>query len=74
MNSSKKIIGRIIKYQRKKIGITLEELATRLDVDRQYVWKMENGKKNISPNYLDKVIEKLGCKHEDFFNKQSFNN
>lgn len=68
MNSSRKIIGRIIKYQRKKIGLTLEELANRLDVDRQYIWKMENGRKNISPDYLDKVIEKLECRHEDFFN------
>jgi len=68
MSSSKKIIGRIIKQQRKKIGLTLEELATRLEVDRQYIWKMENGKKNISPDYLDKVIEKLGCTHDDFFN------
>ncbi len=68
MSSSKKIIGWIIKYHRKKIGLTMEELATRLEVDRQYVWKLENGKKNISPDYLDKVIEKLGCRHEDFFN------
>lgn len=68
MNSSKNIIGTIIKHQRKKIGLTLEELATRLEVDRQYVWKLENGKKNIPPDYLDKVIEKLGCTHDDFFN------
>lgn len=70
MSSSKKIIGRIIKYQRKKIGFTMEELANRLEVDRQYIWKLENGIKNISSDYLDKVIEKLGCKHEDFFNKK----
>ena len=69
MSSSKKIIGRIIKHQRKKIGLTLQEFANRLEVDRQYIWKLENGKKNISSDYLDKVIEKLGCKHEDFFNK-----
>jgi DNA-binding XRE family transcriptional regulator len=68
MSSSKKIIGKIIKYHRKKIGFTMEELANRLEVDRQYIWKMENGKKNVSPDYLDKVIEKLGCKHDDFFN------
>lgn len=68
MESSRKIIGRIIKRFRKKKGLTLNELADKLDVDRQYIWKLENGKKNISPDYLDKVIDKLGCKHEDFFN------
>jgi transcriptional regulator with XRE-family HTH domain len=70
MHKSKNIIGRIIKYQRKKSGLTLQELANRLEVDRQYVWKMENGKINMSLDYLDKVIDKLGCKHEDFFNEK----
>jgi transcriptional regulator with XRE-family HTH domain len=46
----------------------MKELADRLDLDRQYVWKLENGKINMSPDYLDKIIDKLGCKHEDFFN------
>lgn len=68
MKSSKNIIGSIIKAQRKKKGLTMQALADKLETERQYVWKMENGKKNISPDYLDKVIEKLGCKHEDFFN------
>lgn len=68
MKSSRQIIGRIIKNQRKKSELTMEELADELEVDRQYVWKMENGKINISPDYLDKVIEKLKCRHDDFFN------
>ena len=67
--SSKKIIGRIIKRLRKKKGLTLDEFAHKLDVDRQYIWKLENGKKNMSLDYLDKVIEKLGSKHEEFFNQ-----
>jgi transcriptional regulator with XRE-family HTH domain len=69
MKKSKSIIGRIIKYRRKKLGLTMQELADRLEVDRQYVWKLENGKINMSLNYLDKVIDKLGYKHEDFFNE-----
>jgi transcriptional regulator with XRE-family HTH domain len=70
MKKSKHIIGRIIKYQRKKSGLTLQELANHLEVDRQYIWKLENGKINMSLDYLDKVIDKLGCKHEDFFNEK----
>ena len=66
--SSKKIIGRIIKFQRKMKGLTLQELGDKLEVDRQYVWRLENGKINMSPDYLDKVIERIGCEHEDFFN------
>lgn len=70
MKKSKNIIGRIIKYRRKKLGLTLQELANRLEVDRQYVWRLENGKINMSLDYLDKVIHKLECKHEDFFNEK----
>ena len=65
--SSKIIIGRLIKLQRKMQGLTLQELGDKLDVDRQYVWKLENGKINMTPDYLDKIIENLKCKHEDFF-------
>lgn len=67
MKKSKNIIGRIIKYRRIKLGLTLQELADRLEVDRQYIWKLENGKINMSLNYLDKIIDKLECNHEDFF-------
>jgi transcriptional regulator with XRE-family HTH domain len=70
VKSSKNIIGSIIKSQRQKKGLTLQELADKLETERQYVWMIENGKKNISADYLDKVIEKLNCKHEDFFNIQ----
>ena len=68
VKSSKNIIGSIIKLQRQKKGLTLQELADKLEVERQYVWMIENGKKNISADYLDKVIEKLNSNHEDFFN------
>ncbi len=67
MENSKKIIGRIIKHQRLKCGLTLKELADKLEADRQYIWKLENGKINMSLDYLDKVIEKLGNNPEGFF-------
>ncbi len=68
MNSSKKIVGKIINNQRKKKGLTLKATGDKLGVDKQYVWKLENGKINMSLNYIDKLIKKLGCRHEDFFN------
>ena len=48
--------------------MTLQELADGIDADRQYVWNIENGKVNITLDYLDKIIEKLGCNQDDFFN------
>jgi transcriptional regulator with XRE-family HTH domain len=67
VSTSKEIIGRKIKSLRKKKGFTQQELADLLGVDRQYIWKLENGKKNLTMNYLDNVISKLEAKHEDFF-------
>jgi len=73
MNTSREIIGRKIKFQRKKKNLTQQELADLLQVDRQYVWRLENGKINMTLDYLDKIILKLNCKQEDFFNNNSNN-
>lgn len=66
--SSKIIIGKIIKQQRLKSGLTLDELALKLKTDRQYIWKIENGKVNMSLNYLDKIITTLKVEHNSIFN------
>ncbi len=64
--SSKKIIGSLIKKHRLNKQLTQQQLAILLQTDRQYVWKIENGKINITLEYLDKIISKLKCNHSDF--------
>jgi transcriptional regulator with XRE-family HTH domain len=66
--NAKQLIGRIIRMQREKRNLSLQELADLLGVDRQYVWRLENGRINMTLDYLDKVITQLKCKREDFFN------
>ena len=66
MSTSKEIIGRLIKTQRKKKKLTQQQLGDMLGADRQYVWKLENGKKKITLDYLDKVIATLESKQDDF--------
>ena len=61
------IIGNKIALFRKKNNWTMQYLGDLIGCDKQYVWKMENGKINISFDYLDGVIDKLGCTHVDFF-------
>ena len=73
MSTSRAIIGRKIKQQRKKKNLTQQELVDMLGVDRQYIWKLENGKKNLTFDYLDKVMKKLNSKHADFLNNNSNN-
>jgi len=71
MRTSKEIIGMMIKLRRKEKMITQQQLATLLDVDRQYVWRLENGKINLTMDYLDKLIKELDCNHADFFKHPS---
>lgn len=66
MKSSKEIIGSMIKSRRKERDFTQKQLADLLEVDRQYVWRLENGKVNFTMDYLDKVISKLNCDQKDF--------
>lgn len=66
MKSSKVIIGSMIKSRRKEKKFSQKHLADLLDVDRQYVWRLENGKVNLTMDYLDKVIIQLNCLNKDF--------
>ena len=66
MNTSKEIIGQMIKVRRKEKKLTQQQLADLLEVDRQYIWRLENGRVNLTMDYLDSVIQKLDCTHADF--------
>ena len=66
MKSSKEILGSLIKSRRLERNFTQKQLADLLEVDRQYVWRLENGRVNFTIDYLDKVIYKLNCEQKDF--------
>ena len=66
MKSSKVIIGLMIKSRRKQKQFTQKHLADLLEVNRQYVWRLENGRVNLTMDYLDKVIIKLNCVQKEF--------
>jgi transcriptional regulator with XRE-family HTH domain len=66
VKSSREIIGAMIRHRRKEKKLTQQDLANLLEIDRQYVWRLENGKVNLTMDYLDTIIEKLDCTHADF--------
>ncbi len=66
MYTSKEIIGKMIKTKRQEKAISQQALGDLLYVDRQYIWRLENGKINLTMNYLDEIIGKLNCNHVDF--------
>ena len=67
-HTTKQIIGERIKFFREKNNLTLQELGDLIGAEKQYVWSLEKGMKNIKLDALDKIIIALNCKHEDFLN------
>ncbi|MCC6180673.1 MAG: helix-turn-helix transcriptional regulator [Bacteroidia bacterium] len=67
MSLTRKHIGSLIKKQRLNKKLTQHELAQMVGTDRQYIWNIENGRVNITLDYLDLIILKLDCKQNDFF-------
>jgi len=64
--TSGEIIGAMINHKRLKEIITQQQFADLLNIDRQYVWKLENGKVNLTMDYLDKIEVEPGSLHSFF--------
>lgn len=68
-------IGVRIKELRMKKGLTQEGLAWKSDVDRTFMNHVENSKRNVSVDTLEKIIcQGLECSFKDFFDSDLFNN
>lgn len=64
----KKEIGKRVKDLRmSKLGMTQEEFASILNVDRTYLSRVESGKQNITIDTLTMICKKLGVSLVDFF-------
>lgn len=60
-------LGRTIVRLRKEKGCSQEAFANEAGIDRRYMSDIENGKRNISIDILDRVCNKLGIKISEFF-------
>jgi transcriptional regulator with XRE-family HTH domain len=65
-------IGQRIKELRKEIGLSQESLAYNAEVDRTYVTDVENGRRNISVEILEKLVVALKVSFHEFFNSKEF--
>ena len=61
-------VGKHIKELRNKLGISQEELAFRSEIHRIYSAGLEVGKRNVSIETLEKVVNALEVSLSEFFN------
>ncbi|MFR8472066.1 MAG: helix-turn-helix domain-containing protein [Clostridium fessum] len=60
-------IGVRIKELRISLGLSQEKFALKIGMDRTYFASVEAGKRNISINNLEKIINGLELSFSDFF-------
>jgi transcriptional regulator with XRE-family HTH domain len=65
-------IGQRIKTLRKELKLSQEALALKSEVDRTYMTDVENGRRNVSIEILEKVIAALEVSITDFFTAKEF--
>jgi len=65
-------VGQRIKELRKQLELSQEALANEAEVDRTYMTDVENGRRNISVEVLEKIIAALKVSFTDFFNSKEF--
>ncbi|MCQ4088495.1 helix-turn-helix domain-containing protein [Saccharibacillus sp. JS10] len=65
-------IGQRIKTLRNYNKITQEDLALRTGLDRTYINSVENGRRNISIETLEKIAKGFNMNIFNFFNNDSF--
>lgn len=65
-------IGQRIKELRKVLGLSQESLAYNAEVDRTYVTDVENGRRNVSVEILERIIIALEVSISEFFNAKEF--
>jgi transcriptional regulator with XRE-family HTH domain len=59
-----RIIGDNIRYHRRKLGISQEELGAIAGLDRTYVGSVERGERNVSALNIEKLAKALKIKPE----------
>lgn len=65
-------VGQRIKELRKQLDISQETLGLKADVDRTYVTDVENGRRNVSLQILERLIKALNVSFLEFFNTKEF--
>jgi transcriptional regulator with XRE-family HTH domain len=69
----KSSIGKRIRELRNAKSLTQEEVAWKSELDRTFMNHVENGRRNISIESLEKICSGLEISVKEFFNSDLFN-
>lgn len=61
--------GHFIKEWRLYRGLTQQQMADRVGIDKSYLSKIENGKKRYDQPFLEAASEVLGCSPADLIQR-----
>lgn len=64
--------GKRVRELRQAQGLSQEALAFKAGIDRTYMTSIENGKRNVSIQNIEKVINALEISIQDFFTTDIF--
>lgn len=67
--SLQKNIGVVIKKLRAEKGISQEKLALDTGIGRRYMSDVENGRRNVSLEIVEKIADYFGIKASEFVQK-----
>lgn len=65
-------VGQRVKQLRLQRKLSQEGLANKAEVDRTYMTDVENGRRNISVEVLERIIGALELSYAEFFNSKEF--
>lgn len=65
-------VGLRIRQLRKELDISQEALGLKAEVDRTYVTDVENGRRNVSIEILERLIAALEVSVTEFFTSKEF--
>jgi len=68
----KLLVGQRIRELRHELKLSQEALANKAGVDRTYMTDVENGRRNISVEILQKIVVALEVSFYQFFNSKQF--
>ena len=67
------LFGKRVRELRQAKGLSQEALAFKAGIDRTYMTSIENGKRNVSIQNIEKVINALEVSVQEFFSVDNFN-